>query len=35
MVAKDEKLRAKIESVRIELKSMAQTAGNVISRGPG
>ncbi len=34
-VAEDEDLRAKIEALRVALKSAAQTAGDMISRGAG
>ena len=34
-VAADEDLRAKIEALRVALKSAAQTAGDMISRGAG
>jgi len=34
-VASDEELRAKLEAVRVELKSAGQTAGDIIARSAG
>ena len=34
-IVKDERLRAKLEALRVSLKSAGQTAGDMISRGAG